>query len=123
MRLRESQKGMTMIGWVLVGIVAGIVVMAAIRLFPVYMESYTVSSVMESVATDRDVGSSPESVRRALSRRMQVDNISAVSLDDFKVEQVDGRPMLVVAYEHRVDFVANIDFVVSFDKQQAIRGQ
>lgn len=123
MRLRESQKGMTMIGWILVAFIAGVIVMACIKLFPVYMESYTVSSVMESVATDPDVGSSAESVRRALTRRMQVDNISAVSLGDFKIEQVDGRQMLVVSYEHRVDFVANIDFVVSFEKQQAFRGQ
>lgn len=122
MRLRESQKGMTAIGWVLALMVGGLIALGGIKLLPVYMKSYQISSVMKSVTTDQEVYEPPE-VRRALSRQMQVNEIRVVKVEDFSIEKVDGRRMLVIAYEERIPFLANIDFMVSFEKQQPFRGE
>lgn len=122
MHLRESQRGMTAIGWVLTAFVGGVIVLGGIKLFPVYLESYTVSSIMQSVTSDSSVSSRDE-VRRALIRQMQVNEVRKISSSDFSVEEIEGQRMLVISYERRVPFLANIDFVVSFDKQQPFRGE
>lgn len=122
MRLRESQRGMTAIGWVLVAMVGGVIALGLIKLFPVYLESYTVTSIMRSVTSDASI-TSPEQIRRGLSRRMQVNEVRDIALSDFNIERVDGRQMLTISYERRVPYLANIDFVLSFDKQQPLRGE
>jgi len=122
MRLRKQQQGLTALGWVLAFLVGGLIAMAAVRLIPVYIQSFTVNSIMQSVASDVEYQDT-RAVNRALRRQMQVNDVRVVDVSEFEVEEIDGRRYLTVEYEHRVPYLANIDFVVSFEKQQVFRGQ
>ncbi|MCP1726676.1 hypothetical protein J2T60_000641 [Natronospira proteinivora] len=122
MRLRKRQQGLTALGWVLAFMVGGLIAMAGVRLVPVYIQSFSLNSIMQSVASDVDYQDT-RAVNRALRRQMQVNDVRAVDVDDFQIEEIDGRRYLTLEYEHRVPYLANIDLVVSFEKQQAFRGQ
>jgi len=122
MRLKKSQQGMTAIGWIVILFLVGLIAMAGIRLLPVYIQSHAISSIMQSVTSDTDSRETAQ-VRRSLIRLMNVNDVRAVDVDDFSIETIDGRRVLVVEYEHRVPFIANIDFLVSFEKEQAFRSQ
>lgn len=122
MKLRQSQQGMTTIGWVFMFMLVGLVVLAGIRLLPVYMQSYAVNTMMQTITSDAEM-TEPQQIRRALIRNMRVSNITAVELDQFQITNIDGRRHLVVEYDHRVPFVGNVDFIVSFEKQYEFRRQ
>jgi hypothetical protein len=120
--MMSRQRGMTTVGWLVIAVFSAVFVMAGIRLVPVYITSQTLSSVMRSVAADvpaDDLGQ----VRRALDRHLQVNDVRVVNARDFEVERVEGKRVLVLEYEHRVTFIGNVDFVVSFDKRQEMRRQ
>jgi hypothetical protein len=122
MKLRHSQQGVTAIGWVLIFMLVGLVGLAGIRLFPVYMQSMAVNSMMQSITTDPEV-TEPAQIRRGLIRNMRVSNITAVELDAFELKNIDGRRHLYVEYDHRVPFIGGVDFIVTFEKAYEFRSQ
>ncbi|MEA5446152.1 DUF4845 domain-containing protein [Gammaproteobacteria bacterium AB-CW1] len=122
MRLRHSQQGLTAIGWILVLFVVGIIATAGVRLVPVYITSQTLNTIMRGVTSDVDASSLSE-VRRSLVRRLNVNDVRVVGDTDFTIETIDGRRTLVLEYEHRVNFIGNIDFIVSFEKKETFRGE
>jgi len=122
MRLRKQQQGLTAIGWIITILVAGVIVMGGVRLIPVYIQAQTIDSIMRSVTSEVDYRETRE-VNRALRRQMQVNDVRAIDVDYFEIEEIDGRYYLTVSYEHRAPFLANIDFMVKFEKQHSFRRQ
>jgi hypothetical protein len=122
MRMPGRQKGMTLIGWVLTLILIGFVALIALRLVPVYMNSFTVGSIVDNLASDASVNSRDRGeVRRAFEKRLNINDVNVVDGSMLKFEEVAGGVRLVVEYEHRVGLVGNIDVVASFHKEAVLR--
>ncbi len=122
MHERQRQRGMTMIGWMLVLGLASFLVIGVFQLFPVYMNSQTINGVMNSVTQGAD-STQEQAVRRSLARQFNVNTVREVSVDDFEIVEDGGNTYLVVEYEHRVNYLGNIDLIVSFEKESRFRAQ
>ena len=51
---KHAQKGMTTIGWIIIIAIFSMIVLTGFKILPMYMEYFSVRSVMESVATDEE---------------------------------------------------------------------
>jgi len=109
-------RGMTLMGFLMVLMVGGFLVFIGIRLFPVYSEYYSVVQAMKGVQAEPGVANmSPANIRKLLGRRFFVSYVENVKPENITISHKDGYT-LRIAYERRVDFMYNIDFVVTFDK-------
>ncbi len=115
MKSRHDQKGMSMIGWVIVIGFAGLVALVAIRLFPVYMEYYTISSIMDDL-THEPATESVHQVRDSIDKRFDINDVSVIQSKDIQFAVKDGKTSATVHYEARVPFIANLSLVATFDK-------
>lgn len=118
MTMGKREHGASLLGILLVLIVAGFFVLLGLRLIPVYMDYWTVVSIAESVEEDPEMReASPRSVRSALTSRMTLNNIDRDRLDMYTVERgEDGGLVIEIDYERREPLIANIDLVVHFAK-------
>ena len=119
MRTHVTQKGITMIGFVIMLCVVGFFAYGAMKLFPLYMEYYGVVKSMKSLQTQAGIETmSIEQIRDALDRNFSVQyvNETDVPLKSFILITKDGQHSLRGAYEVRVPFAYNIDLMVHFDK-------
>jgi hypothetical protein len=115
MKLERSQKGFTLASLSFFLLLLGFVVYTALKLFPVYMEAFTVESSVASLETDKNQEfSGPSAVRQALSKRFQINNISTVSLDDISVTSEKGMLLVDVDYEVRIPYFRNINLLLTF---------
>lgn len=122
MRLPARQKGMTLIGWVITLIIIGFVALIALRLVPVYMNSFTVGSIVDGLASDAGLSSQDRGeVRSAFQKRLNINSVDIVTAQMLRFEDVAGGVRLVVEYEHRVDVLGNIDVVATFRKEAVLR--
>lgn len=122
MRLPARQKGMTLIGWVITLIIIGFVALIALRLVPVYMNSFTVGSIVDGLASDAGLSSRDRGeLRRAFQKRLNINDVDVVSPKMLQFEDVAGGVRLVVEYEHRVGVIGNVDVVASFRKEAVLR--
>lgn len=116
MNARMHQQGITLFGFVLTMFLIGFVVFTTLKLFPVYMEHFSILSSLESLEQERDkeyVGA--VEVRNTLLRRFQMNNVSQAGKDDISIIR-DGQIYHVeIAYEVRIPFISNVSLVVSFN--------
>lgn len=118
----HRQRGMTLIGLVLVLAIVGLALLVAIRLVPVYIEAYSIDSVLADIESEsRLSGDSRGELRETFGRRLQVNDIESVGPRDLEFREIAGGLEMFVEYEVRVDLLGNIDMVASFRRDAVIR--
>ncbi len=112
----KQQRGITLIGFVMVLGIVGFFAFVAMKLFPVYSEYYSVVSDMKGLAAEPGSATmAPEVVRDKLFRRFYISYVTSVKLENVKVTRNQGYN-LNVKYEVRQPLIYNLDFVAKFDK-------
>ena len=119
---RKRQAGMTTLGLVILVAFLGLVAFAGLRLTPVYLNYMKVVGVVNGVYEEFDgTGASRSSIRSSLARRFDIDSVGVIEAKDVKVTKVDGGHEVAAVYAHKTPFIANVSFVVDFDKRVLIR--
>jgi hypothetical protein len=117
MEMRRKQQGMTLIGMVIVAMIAGIFVLAAIRLVPVYLEYMKIDSSLDAMKRDLDGSNAgPGQIRTSLERRFDIEGVRNLKSKDIVVERTANGYRVQADYEGRTPFIANVYFLVDFDK-------
>lgn len=123
----KHQRGMTLIGWVIVMALIAFFVTLAIRLVPMYQEYYGVVQIMEDMKTElRNNNLSKNEVQTLLSKRFNIGYISSVKRDDvevFRGKNTAYVTKIVIDYEVRKPFFAQIDLVGHFHKEIDVEPQ
>lgn len=115
MKLQHMQKGVTLTSLAFYLGLLGFAVFTALKLFPVYMDAFTIESSVKSLETDKTKEfSGAITVQRALFKRLSINNISSLNKDDVSVVREDNYYMVDVDYETRIPYMFNIDLVLSF---------
>lgn len=116
----QQQTGITMIGMVvLLGILA-IIVLIALKLTPIYIDSFKIDAVMKDIVNEKtEDGSrlSKEDIKKRLERRFDIEDVTTVTAKDFDIDAGKGKTSIAVQYEVRKPMAFNIDVVVRFDKK------
>jgi len=121
-RSRRRQGGMTTLGLIILVAFVGLFVFAGIRLTPVYLNYSKVASVVEGVRKEFDGnGATRSEIRTSISRRFDIESVGIITAKDVKVTTVDGGHEVAAIYSHKAPFVANVHFLVDFDKRALIR--
>ncbi len=121
-RVLRHQAGMTTLGLIILVAFVGIFAFAALRLTPVYLNYMKIASVVSGAEQEFDgTGATSGMIRSYISNRFDVEMVSEITAKDIKVTRVDGGYEVAAVYSHKAPFIANISFVVDFDKTQLIR--
>jgi hypothetical protein len=121
MNTRKRQRGITLFGFVLTMFLIGFVAFTTLKLFPVYMENFSIRSSLESLEQERDkeyVGAA--AVRTALLKRFQMNNVSQAGGDDISIVRDGQIYHVVVDYEVRIPFISNVSLLVSFNNSAEV---
>jgi len=116
MRNFARQDGISMGGMMMVLALIGLAALVAIRLVPVYLESFSVQkSVMSVVEEAKHKPHTPLQMRDLMMKRLNINNVTVVGKDDIVIRRDGFFYKIVVDYEVRTPFIKNIDFVVKFE--------
>lgn len=120
--IARRQRGATMLGYIILALIVGVIAFGAIRLTPVYLNYMKVVGVVDGVFSEFD-GQNPTraSIRSSVSRRFEVESVSVIGYRDVLITQVDGGFEVAAVYDHTAPFIGNISFTVHFNKTRVIR--
>lgn len=117
----RTQAGITAIGFLLLACLFGILGLGVMRLMPIYLENMRLNKVLEDLEDDPGrTNVSPQGIRLELSQRFYVEGVR-VPPENVKISQVREGYQVSVQYENRAPFIADIWFLVDFNKQVMIR--
>jgi len=118
----HRQAGMTALGMLILVAFIGIFAFAGLRLTPIYLNYMKVASVVSGIHSEFDgANATRASIRSSISRRFDIESVSVITARDVTVTKANGGYEVVVTYSHKAPFVANISFVVDFDKRVLVR--
>ena len=110
------EKGMTGIAIALILVLVAFFAMVVLRLFPIYMEHFSVTSHLKTLSNDVGAAQKTNSeIISKLTKSFAIDDVKNVTSDHIFIEREKGGPVTVaVEYEVRTPAISNIDMVVSF---------
>ncbi len=117
MKSHKRQGGLSSISILIILLVAVFFGTCAVKLIPVYLESFTVERAVSSVAEQaKGAMWGRTEIRSSLQKQFQVNRVEALKPQDVKVMRKDGKTTIDATYEKRVPLMFNIDAVVKFDQ-------
>ena len=100
--MRRGQQGLTLIGFIMVLIVAGFFAYIAMLLVPMYTEYFQVVKSLKGLAQDPDSANFDENkLRDRLSRRFDIGYVTSILPKDVKIKRDQSGFTLSVDYEVR----------------------
>lgn len=109
---------MTGLGWLTVLFLVGFFAMLAFRLVPVYLENYSVKSVLKSFKDEPLI--TKQDKRKILSMvlaRLNTNGVKDIKRDMVKIEQKPGILKIHIDYFVRKPMVGNIEVIITFDEE------
>ena len=113
--LKQSQRGLTMFGFLFVAIVFIAIAMLAMKLVPAYIEFFSVKKILNTMGQESELKSkSNADIRSDFSRRASVGYVTVVKPEDISIDRRGGTPVISADYVFRTPLVGNISLVVDF---------
>ena len=115
MSTREAQKGMTLMGMIIVLAVLGIFGYCGMKVFPMYSEYWSVQEAMEEVAATPNIANAGRGkVVDLLFRRFNISYVESVKNEHITLDTKRGA-VLTIKYEVRRPLMYNLDVVGKFE--------
>ena len=113
-----KQRGITLIGFAMLLAVLGFFAYAAMKLVPVYTEHMGVVKSMNMLKDEAGINDKGiDEVRRDLSLKFNTQYVSddLIPPQNIQLRKQNGATSLRIFYDRRIDFIYNVDLLVSFD--------
>ena len=124
MTKKQSQRGASSFGLLCYTLAGLFVLMVLFKIAPVYMDNFSVGSVLNSLDDRTDIRKArPRDVKDWIAKGLQINAIRDIPGDAIKVRQEGAFLVADVNYERRVEFISNIDVVITFENSWKIKQQ
>ena len=102
MKSIHRQRGMTPIGWVLVFLLIAFFALIALKLFPIYLQSFSVDSVISDLKDEPGISAmTSREITALVMKRLDINMVSGVDAEDIYVERIGNTKKIIADYEVR----------------------
>ena len=118
---RARQRGITLIGLVILAVLVGVVALAGIKLVPMYINDMKLSKALDGIQEElsgKEV--TPQSIQYALYKRFSVEDIN-LPKDSIKVAPSKNGFSVRIQWENRTSYLGDVWLMIVFDKTVEIR--
>ncbi|HLQ01636.1 MAG TPA: DUF4845 domain-containing protein [Burkholderiales bacterium] len=109
----RNQRGITLLGMVVICIVIVFVAIGGLKIAPAYIEYFTVKKAIVGVAQTTSKGTVAE-VRQAFDRRAQIDDIDVIAAKDLEITKEGNDIVISFSYPKRISLFGNVSVVIDF---------
>lgn len=111
----KKQRGMTGLGWMTVIFLICFFAFVGIKISPVYMENYSVKSIIKAVEQEPNLAKkSSGAVRTMIKKRLVINGIRDLKNENIIIKKFAGVLSVKIEYEVRRSLFGNLDVVMSF---------
>jgi hypothetical protein len=116
----HRQAGITVIGFLLLAAVFGLVGLGLLKIVPLYMEQMKIQTVLEDVQTEMaSGGNTAAGIRNALNARFYVDYLE-LPAEEIEIKREGDGWLVHVLRQSSASFFSNLSFVLFIDEQVEI---
>jgi hypothetical protein len=114
---RATQRGVSILGWLLILILIGSIATLAVKLAPHYVDYVTIVRLVEALPPTQVHTMDKTEIRDSLKKRFLINNIRDMDVQDVvHVERKRETTNIIIEYERREHIAYNVDVVLTFDR-------
>lgn len=119
----RREKGLTLLGFLIVLSVVLFFAYAGMRVVPMYLEYHALGNALSKLENDPGAKNlTPAKIKNSIQNSLWASYASNnITNDDIKISKKSGGVTVRVAYEIRKPFIGNIDLIGSFDKSVVLK--
>jgi Tfp pilus assembly major pilin PilA len=112
----RHQRGLSLIGLIIIAAVVAFVAIIGFKLLPSYIEYFTVQRVVRDLSRSAELrGASVKDVKSAFERRATIDNISSITSEDLEVTKEGEGFSIIASYSVKVPLFGNVSACLDFE--------
>ncbi len=115
----RRQRGLSLIGLLIFGIIAVMLVVLGMRVMPSALEYFAIKRAVNTIAASG--ATSAVDVQRAYDRQAAIDDLTSVSGRDLVVERTDTGVSIGFRYEKRVPLFGPASLLIEYEGQSAAK--
>jgi hypothetical protein len=125
MMFARSQKGMSLLGWMVVLALVAFFASTGFKMFPHYMDYMALEGMITKVETDPSLQvTTVRDFYEHVEKNMKINSIRDLNLEEALDIKLENNEFVVhLKYEKREPLIENLDLVANFDKEFRIRAQ
>lgn len=108
---KHLQTGMSLISLLVLGSVAGFLIMIALKVFPTATEYFAVKRLVEKAAL---AGGSVKDVQSSFDRGAQIDTVTAITGKDLIVSREGEKTVVSFAYEKKIELFGPASLLLEY---------
>src|SRR5699024_4914225 len=121
METMHNQRGLSLLGYIVILVLVLFFTYIGIKLVPVYLNHMALMSEVTAVASEPGTANRPPSaIQRDLVRRLKISYVDYVEPQHITIERGD-KPQLVVQYEVEKHLMGNIDAIIRFNSAKPLQ--
>ena len=116
----RTQKGLSLIGLLMVSGVLVFVALIGFKLLPAYIEYFAIKKAVTDIAHGPETrGGQASDVKKFFDRRATIDNISSITGNDLEINKVGDGFEIIASYTVRVPLFGNVSACIDFVAEAA----
>ena len=112
---QKRQSGVTILGFMLILLVGAFLLTAGFKLGPLYIDNQFIRESIESLENENYREMTDRQIKAYISNTFIINNIRDLDGRDIIISREKHRLFVSLDYEKRVNFMGNLDVVVSFE--------
>lgn len=117
----KKQRGLSLLGLLIIGALVGFFVLLGIKCIPAYTEYFGVKNAITALIKE-SASVPPQEIRKSFDTRGNIEGYS-VKGEDLDIDQTPNGTTIGVEYDREVPVVANISLKIHFTVSQSTAGK
>lgn len=115
----RRQRGLSLIGLLIFGIIAVMLVVLGMRVMPSALEYFAIKRALNTIASSG--ASTPADIQRAFERQAAIDDFTSISGRDLVIERTDAGVTIGFRYEKRVPLFGPASLLIEYEGKSAAK--
>ena len=122
MSLRKRQRGLSFLSLIAIAGILGFSAVIGLKLIPVYMDSWKIDGIMDSVISEPGIKEqSRKEIINLMLKRLDIDAVDAVNYRNYDQSMIitkrKNQVTISIIYRVETPLIGNLTLVADFDKE------
>ena len=113
----NKQKGASMYGILMMLVMITLFFTVALKVAPIYIDHNMITGIAQELIDNGQADNMTLSeVRTTISNNLRINQVQGFDLDNIRMRKENNQAIISIAYETRIELVANLDIIATFDE-------
>lgn len=113
----SRQRGASMYGILAMLVMITMFFTVALKVAPIYLNHNLITGICQELVDNGQAANMTLSeIRTTVSNSLRINQVQGFDLDNIRLRRENGEAVISIAYETRIEMIANLDVIATFDE-------